>query len=69
MKLGRYVVLATKAREFDAWDDAVAFARHNYPSVICERVRDPSGSWILRERGRFDRLWDAERKEWRVMLD
>ena len=68
MKLGRYVVLATKACEFDAYDEAVAFARHNYPCVICERVQGDDGRPVLRERERFDMLWDTARGEWRVML-
>ena len=66
--LGNFVVLATKAREFASFEEAVAFAKHNYPAVICERIRNEDGKIVLRERKRFDMLWDAEREEWRVML-
>lgn len=68
MKIGNFVVLATKAREFETFDEATAFARHNFPSVICERTREEDGAIVLRERARFDMLWDRDRREWRVML-
>lgn len=68
MKGPRFVVLATRVVGFDSYEEAAAFAQHNYPAVICERVRLPDGSTELRERARFDRLYDEERDEWRIML-
>ena len=67
VEIGKFVVLATKVLEFDTFDDAAAFAKHNYPSVICERIL-ADGRPVLRERARFDMLFDRERREWRVML-
>jgi hypothetical protein len=64
----RFVVLARKARDFDTFEEAAAFARHNYPSVICERIVSATGESVLRERARFDLLYDPARGEWRVML-
>lgn len=68
MKRGRFVVLATRACEFDSYEEAEAFARHNYPGVICERIPSDGDRTVLRERARFDMLWDEARAEWRVML-
>lgn len=68
MTFRRFVVLARRARDFDTFDEAAAFARHNYPSVICERIASADGRSVLRERARFDLLYDGERREWRVML-
>jgi hypothetical protein len=67
-RLPPFVVLAARARDFDSYEEAVSFARHNYPSVICERTRDADGRVVLRERARFDMLYDAAHAEWRVML-
>jgi len=49
------------ARDFDTFEEAVAFARHNYPSVICERSALSEDRSMLRERARFDLLYDSER--------
>jgi hypothetical protein len=64
----RYVVLADRARGFDALEDAKRFALSNFPAVICERHIRPDGTSELREILRHDRLYDPERREWRVML-
>lgn len=68
MTFRRFVVLARRARDFDTFEEAVAFATHNFPSVICERIDSPDGRSVLRERARFDLLYDSNRREWRVML-
>jgi hypothetical protein len=68
MSYRRFVVLARRARDFDSFEEACAFARRNYPSIICERVALPDRPPILRERARFDLLYDEARGEWRVML-
>ncbi|HEY3351625.1 MAG TPA: hypothetical protein VGQ83_00120 [Polyangia bacterium] len=68
MRIGKYVVMATRIRSFETLDEALAFARLNLPSVVLERRDDGQGGTIAVEIMRHDWLYDAERREWRVML-
>ena len=68
MKLHRYVVFAEWLRGFDRLDDAVEFARANYPSILCERVEGPDGAAVMREVMRHDLMYDPDRNEWAIHL-
>ena len=69
MSLHRYVVLADRVRGFDTLAEAEAYARANYPSVICERRASEGGSGTtLVEIARHDFLYDEERGEFRIFL-
>lgn len=63
-----WVVFAERVRGFDTREAAIAFARANVPSVVCERREDDAGAKVLVEVLRHDWLYDEERHEWRVML-
>jgi hypothetical protein len=64
----RWVLLAERALGFDTREDAIAHAVRHFPSVVCEWTTDDDGRPLLRERLRYDKLWDEARGEWRVML-
>ncbi|MBI4706252.1 MAG: hypothetical protein HY744_34580 [Deltaproteobacteria bacterium] len=68
MKLFRYVVLADRLRGFDTIEEARCFAQANVPSVICERLPRPQGGTVLVEILRHDFVYDAARREWRIMF-
>ncbi len=68
MKRRRWVVLSERARDFETQEEACGHAVQHYPSVVCEWVTDDQGRPLLRERLRYDKLWDQKRGEWRVML-
>ncbi|MBI5500305.1 MAG: hypothetical protein HY907_08685 [Deltaproteobacteria bacterium] len=63
-----WVVLAQHARAFEMRDEAVGYAVQQFPSVVCEWTTGDDGRPLLRERLRYDKLWDEVRGEWRVML-
>ena len=68
MTTRRWVVLAERAATFDTREEALAHAVRHFPSVVCEWTTAEDGQPLLRERLRYDRLWDQTRGEWRVML-
>lgn len=58
----RYLVDARRSVTFDTLDEAKAFAKHNFPAVILERVTEEGRpSW--REILRFDWHWNEKRGE------
>ncbi len=68
MTRSAFVVLARRAVEFETFEEACAFARRNYPAVVCERVVGADGRPMLEERLRCDLLFDEREGEWRVLL-
>jgi hypothetical protein len=63
MNRPRYFVDARRSVPFDSLDEAKAFARHNFPAVILERVDEPDGRFAWHEILRFDWRWDEARGE------
>ena len=64
----RFVVTADRVRGFDTREEAEAYARANFPSVLLERIRAEDGSSRLVELARHDFLYDAEQDAWRIYL-
>jgi hypothetical protein len=68
VNIHRFVVLADRVRGFDTLEAAEAYARANYPSVLCERRTEADGSSRLVEIARHDFLFDEEIGSFRIFL-
>jgi hypothetical protein len=62
------MVMADRNRSFDVLETALAFARVNYPSVVCEWRAQPDGRTVYEEIFRHDYLFDEATNEWRILL-
>lgn len=64
----RYVVFARRLKGFDVREQAVQFARLNFPAVVCERRPTGDGGTELVEIARHDYHYDEARDEWHVTM-